>query len=160
VTVSPTLSIAPVRKTLIVEATPERAFEVFTAGIDRWWPKNHSLGAAPLLETIIEPFTGGRWYGRHADGTEVVVGHVLVWEPAQRFACTWEISADWKPDARVSFTSEVEVSFHPEPQGRTRVELEHRRFERMERGEKMRTEVDRGWPAILEFYSQAVARES
>jgi hypothetical protein len=130
---SPMLSIAPVRKTLVVEATPERAFEVFTAGIDRW-------------------------YGKHADGSEVVVGHVLVWEPARRFACTWEIDADWKQDARVSVTSEVEVSFHPEPQGRTRVELEHRRFERMERGEKMREEVERGWPAILELYSQAVAR--
>jgi hypothetical protein len=158
VTASPMLSIAPVRKTLVVEATPERAFEVFTAGIDRWWPKNHSLGASPLLESIIEPFAGGRWYGKHADGSEVVVGHVLVWEPARRFACTWEIDADWKQDARVSVTSEVEVSFHPEPQGRTRVELEHRRFERMERGEKMREEVERGWPAILELYSQAVAR--
>jgi hypothetical protein len=148
-----------VRKTLLVEATPERAFDVFTAGLDRWWPKTHTIGASPLLESLIEPFVGGRWYGRHADGSEVMVGHVLVWEPAQRFACTWEISADWKADARASFASEVEVSFHREPDGRTRVELEHRNFERMgEGGEKMRADVGRGWPTIMDLYSQAIAR--
>jgi uncharacterized protein YndB with AHSA1/START domain len=157
--VSPTLSIAPVRKTLVVEATPERAFEVFTAGIDRWWPKTHSLGATPLLQSVIEPRVGGRWYGKHADGSEVIVGHVLVWQPAERFACTWEINADWKADARISFASEVEVSFHREPDGRTRVELEHRHFERMgQGGEKMRADVERGWPAIMDFYSQAISR--
>jgi hypothetical protein len=156
---SPTLSIAPVRKTLIVEATAERAFEVFTAGIDRWWPKTHSLSTSPLLESIIEPFVGGRWYGRHADGSEVVVGHVLVWQPAQRFACTWEISADWQSDARTAFASEFEVSFHRQPDGRTRVELEHRDFERMgQSGEKMRADVDRGWHAIMDLYSQAISK--
>jgi len=87
--VSAIIQIAPVRKTVWVKATPLRAFEMFTAGIDRWWPKTHGLGAAPLRESVIEPFVGGRWYSRHADGTDAVVGHVLVWQPAERFACTW-----------------------------------------------------------------------
>jgi hypothetical protein len=108
------LQIAPVRKTLVVQATAKKAFDVFTAGIDRWWPKTHGIGAGPVVESIIEPFVGGRWYSRHADGAEAVVGHVLVWEPAQRFVCSWEISADWKPDARAAFASEVEVRFVPE----------------------------------------------
>jgi hypothetical protein len=34
--VNRTISIAPVRKNLVVEATPQKAFEVFTVGIDRW----------------------------------------------------------------------------------------------------------------------------
>jgi hypothetical protein len=25
---------------------PQRAFEVFTAGIDRWWTRTHHVGAA------------------------------------------------------------------------------------------------------------------
>jgi len=29
-----------------VNAPPEQAFEVFTAGIGRWWPKSHHIGAA------------------------------------------------------------------------------------------------------------------
>jgi uncharacterized protein YndB with AHSA1/START domain len=156
-----TLEIAPVRKSLLVEATPAQAFEVFTAGIDRWWPKTHGIGAAPLRESIIEPFVGGRWYTRHEDGSDVVVGHVRVWDPGQRFVVSWEISADWKPDSRAAFASEVEVRFTAEGAGRTRVELEHRDFERMgpEPGEKMRQAVDGGWPAILALFAAEASKK-
>jgi uncharacterized protein YndB with AHSA1/START domain len=154
-----TIEIAPVRKTLVVEASPEHAFAVFTAGIDRWWPKSHGIGTAPVRESIIEPFVGGRWYTRHEDGSEAVIGHVHAWEPAKRFIVSWEISADWKPEARAAFASEVEVRFAPESGGRTRVELEHRNFERMEAGggEKMRKDVDGGWPALLEKFAREAA---
>ena len=109
--VNRTISIAPVRKTVVVQASPEKAFEVFTARIDRWWPKSHGIGTAPVSETIIEPFVGGRWYTKHEDGTEAVVGHVLIWQPGERFVVSWEISAKWKPDPRLAFASEVEVRF-------------------------------------------------
>ncbi len=155
------LQIAPVRKSLVVQATPEKAFEVFTAGIDRWWPKTHGIGTGPVIESVIEPFVGGRWYSRHADGVQAVVGHVLVWEPAHRFVCTWEISADWKSDPRRVFASEVEVRFVAEGPDATRVELEHRNFERMTApgGEKLRNDVDRGWPAIMELFAQEISRD-
>jgi hypothetical protein len=152
-----TIQIAPVRKSVIVEATPAAAFDTFTAGIDRWWPKSHGIGTAPLIESIIEPRVGGRWYSKHADGSEAVVGHVSVWEPGARFVVTWEVSVDWKPDARVAFASEVEVRFSAAAPGRTRVDLEHRKFERMGRepGEKMRNGVDNGWPGLLALYANA-----
>jgi hypothetical protein len=154
-----TIRIAPVRKSIIVDATRERAFEVFTAGIDRWWPKSKGIGAAPVRESIIEPFVGGRWYTTCEDGTDVVVGHVGVWQPPERFVVTWEISAAWKPDARTAFASEVEVRFLADVAGRTRVELEHRNFERMgaAAGETMRNNVDGGWPAILENFANAAS---
>ncbi|HEV8018301.1 MAG TPA: SRPBCC family protein [Steroidobacteraceae bacterium] len=155
-----TIQIAPVCKTLVVEASPEHAFAVFTAGIDRWWPRSHGIGSAPPRESIIEPFVGGRWYTRNEDGSESVVGHVRVWEPAARFVVSWEISADWKPDARAAFASEVEVRFASESGGRTRVELEHRNFERMPAGtgEKMRKDVDGGWPTLLEMFATEAGR--
>jgi hypothetical protein len=159
--VKASLQIAPVRKSLVVRATAQKAFDVFTAGIDRWWPKSHGVGEGPVLESIIEPFVGGRWYSRHAGGTEAVVGHVLVWEPARRFVCSWEISADWKSDARAVFASEVEVRFVPEGPDTTRVELEHRNFERMPApgGEKMRNDVDGGWPKILDLFAGEISRQ-
>jgi hypothetical protein len=152
-----TIQIAPVRKSVVVDATPREAFDTFTAGIDRWWPKSHGIGAAPVVESIIEPRLGGRWFTRHADGSEAVVGHVSVWEPGERFVVSWEINADWKPDARIAFASEVEVRFSAAGAGQTRVDLEHRNFERMgqEPGEKMRNGVDNGWPAILTLYATA-----
>ncbi|HWW31238.1 MAG TPA: SRPBCC family protein [Steroidobacteraceae bacterium] len=153
---SATISIAPVRKSVVVQATPEKAFAVFTGGIDRWWPKTHGVGETPIKESIIEPFVGGRWYTRSEDGAEVVVGHVRIWEPAKRFVMSWEISAAWKPDSRVQFASEVEVRFVADSAGHTRVELEHRNFERMgaEAGEKMRSGVDGGWPGLLELFAK------
>jgi len=156
------VQIAPVLKSVVVEASPERAFALFTAGIDRWWPKSHGIGTTPVRESVIEPFAGGRWYTRHEDGSEVVVGHVRVWQPAQRFVVSWEISADWKPDARSAFASEVEVRFAAEPGGGTRVELEHRNFERMgpAPGEKMRNQVDGGWPRLLELFAGEAAKET
>jgi hypothetical protein len=60
------IRIAPVRKSIVVQATAKRAFEVFTAGIDRWWPKTHGIGAGPVIESVIEPFVGGRWYSMRA----------------------------------------------------------------------------------------------
>ena len=155
------VQIAPVRKSIVVQATAQKAFDVFTAGIDRWWPKTHGIGEGPVLESVIEPFVGGRWYSRHAGGAEATVGHVLIWEPAQRFVCSWEISADWKPDSRSAFASEVEVRFVPEGPGITRVEVDHRNFERMAApgGEKLRNDVARGWPTIMELFAAEVARE-
>jgi uncharacterized protein YndB with AHSA1/START domain len=154
------ISIAPVRKSIVVQASPERAFEVFTAGIDRWWPKTHGIGEAPVKESLIEPFEGGRWYTKCEDGTDVIVGHVRVWQPAERFVVSWEISANWKPDARAAFASEVEVRFVAEAAGRTRVELEHRNFERMGEvaGETMRKGVDGGWPTLLDLYAKEASK--
>lgn len=156
---SATIKIAPVRKTVIVRATPQRAFEVFTAQLDSWWPKAHSIANSPVLKSIIEPFVGGRWYTLCEDGSEVVIGHVRVWQPGAQFNVSWEINANWKPDARVELASEVEVRFTAEADGTTRVDLEHRDFERMGAtdGQTMRGHVDNGWPGLLGLFSNAVA---
>jgi uncharacterized protein YndB with AHSA1/START domain len=154
------IAAAPVCKSLLVAASPERAFEVFTAQLDRWWPKSHGLGATPVRVSTIEPFVGGRWFTTFEDGSQAVVGHVLAWQPAERLVVTWEINARWEPDPRPAFCSEVEVRFVAAGTAHTRVELEHRHFERMgpQDGQTMRTAVDGGWPSILELYVQEVAR--
>jgi Activator of Hsp90 ATPase homolog 1-like protein len=152
--VNQTLSIAPVRKNIRVETTPQRAFEVFTSGIDRWWPKSHGVGGSTVQKSIIEPFVGGRWYTIGQDGAEVVVGHVRVWQPAERLVVSWEIDAKWHSEPRATFASEVEVRFRADGTD-TVVELEHRDFERMGAagGEKMRNDVNGGWPKLLELYA-------
>lgn len=156
-----TIEIAPLRKSVLVDATPAQAFAVFTSGINRWWPKSHHIGASPITESVIEPFVGGRWFSRHEDGSDMVIGHVRVWQPAERLIVSWEISADWKPDPRPAFTSEVEVRFTAEAGGRTRVDLEHRNFERLgvAGGEKMRKNVDGGWSYLLDLYAKDASKE-
>ena len=153
-----TIKIAPVRKSIRVQASPLAAFEFFTAGIDRWWPKSHGIGRAPIRRCVLEPLVGGRWYNELTDGSEVTVGHVRVWEPGRRLVVGWEISAQWKPEPRIELASEVEVRFAAEGAAHTRVDIEHRDFERMEQGgETMREGVENGWPGILELFATALA---
>ena len=145
--------IAPVRKSLRVNAAPERAFEIFTSGLGRWWPRDHGVGPRPRKGVAIETHVGGRWYEMAEDGTETTVGRIIAWEPPRRFVMTWDINSQWKPDSTVN--SEVEVQFIPDGDA-TRVELEHRKFERLgaEGGEKMRKDVNGGWPALLEAFKK------
>lgn len=44
----------PVRKTITVKASAERAFHVFTAELDGWWPRSHHIGKAPMKKAILE----------------------------------------------------------------------------------------------------------
>jgi len=158
--VNRTIEIAPVRKSVLVDASPSQAFAVFTAGIDRWWPKSHGIGATPIRESVIEPFVGGLFFFQQKTAYDIVIGHVRVWQPAERLVVSWEVSGDWKPDPRPAFTSEVEVRFTADAGGGTRVELEHRNFERLgaAAGEKVRKGVDGGWPHLLDLYAKEASK--
>ena len=152
-----TIRPAPVRKTLTVPATPERAFEVFTAGFDRWWPRSHTIGKGPLKQAVLEPRVGGRWYGIDGDGSETNWGDVLIWDPPARLVLAWRIGTDWQfhPD----LLTEVEVTFTAQAKGVTRVDLEHRHLERMgDAAEGARASFDspNGWGAILQGFADAV----
>jgi len=151
-----TITIAPVRKSIRVEASADNAFEVFTSGLGRWWPRDHGIGRKPMKTAVMETHLGGRWYELSEDGSQATVGRIIVWEPPRRFVMTWDINSQWKPDTNVC--SEVEVQFIPDGAGATRVELEHRKFEQMgcEAGTSMRKDVDGGWPGLLERFKQHV----
>jgi uncharacterized protein YndB with AHSA1/START domain len=153
------LKIDPVRKSIRVQASQAHAFDVFTSGLDRWWPRRASIGASPMKSMTLEPFLGGCWIETGEDGSQVTVGKVLLWEPPSRFAVSWEINRHWKPDPDVR--SEVEVRFTAEGPSTTLVELEHRKFEQMgaEAGASMRKDVEGGWPGMLELF-KATAEQS
>jgi uncharacterized protein YndB with AHSA1/START domain len=157
--VSRTVTITPVRKSVVVKVAPALAFDIFTGCIDTWWPKTHSMGGAPFKTSRIEPFVGGRWYAEREDGSELSIARVLVWEPGRRVVFHWEITAGWKRDA--CNPSELEVNFIADGAA-TRVELEHRGFDRVgqEAGRQFRNDVERGWPVLLDLYSAEVIRRT
>ena len=157
-TATTVVKIAPVRKTIRVKAAQAHAFEVFTSGLGRWWPRDHGIGKLPMKSAVMETRLGGRWLEVAEDGTQTVVGRIIAWAPPSRFVMTWDINSEWKPDATIS--SEVEVNFIAEGPDATRVELEHRNFERMgaQGGEKMRKDVDGGWPGMLERFRTEAER--
>jgi uncharacterized protein YndB with AHSA1/START domain len=153
------LQDSSVRRSVTVKTTQKRAFDIFTAEFDSWWPRSHHIGKSPMKRAVIEGRVGGRCYSEQADGTDCPWGEITAWEPPKRFVMAWKINADWQYEPDTAKSSEVEVRFTSEPGGSTRVDLEHRNFERMGPGwEKMRDGVsaEGGWGSLLEsFVAQA-----
>ncbi len=149
----------PVRKSVTVRAGAERAFRVFTDGVDTWWPRGHHIGSAPAKKFIIEGRADGRCYTEQTDGAECDWGRVLVWEPPRRFVMAWQITPAWQYEPDLAKSSEVEVSFTPQRDGTTRVDIEHRNFERHGEGAAMmRTLMDapNAWSGLLSIFQTTV----
>jgi len=105
------------RVSVSVAVPPQRAFEVFTADIDRWWRRGmkfrQSGSAGSLL--CIEPKVGGRLFESFdADGMQhvVEVGRVRVWQPPRNLTFTWR-NANFAPHEQ----TQVDVQFEPTASG-------------------------------------------
>ena len=152
------ITIAPVLKSVIVNASADHAFRVFTAGFDTWWPRSHHIGSSPMRRAVIEGRVGGRCYSEQVEGTDCPWGEVTEWDPPRRFVFAWLITPEWAYQPDRSKASEVEVTFTPLGDETTRVELEHRQFERYgDGGEAMRKGVDgeMGWAALMQLFKTA-----
>jgi uncharacterized protein YndB with AHSA1/START domain len=138
------------RKSIVVPAPIERAFDVFTGELASWWPlKTHSVGAERAQSVILEGRVGGRLYERIAGGEESDWGTVTAWEPPRRVAFTWH------PGRDAGTAQEVEIRLTPEEAG-TRLELEHRGWEKLaERAAEVVARYDGGWDRVLECYADA-----
>src|SRR5688572_32818321 len=144
----------PLRKTIVVAASAERAFQVFTEEMSTWWPlASKHIGKADATSVVMEPFVGGRWFERGVDGSECDWGTVLTWDPPRRLVLSWEISSDWRHDP--SIQTEVEVRFSTEGAS-TRVDLEHRLLHHYgEKAAQMRGIFDseQGWKGLLHAFA-------
>jgi uncharacterized protein YndB with AHSA1/START domain len=134
-----TQTIETIRKTVTVALPASRAFVVFTEEISTWWPlQSHSYGGEKTTMAVFEGRTGGRVYEVQSDGTQADWAVVKEWDPPRGFVLDWKIAP-----------SEIEVRFI-EQNGSTRVELEHRGWERAgDRAEAVRENYDGGWEVVL-----------
>ena len=144
--------IAPLRISFDVECTPEHAFAVWTTRIDTWWPRDHTVtGDADLV--VLERGVGGRIFERTVDGVEHQWGEVTVWDPPRELAYRWHLGAD--PEA----ATDVEIRFHPEGLATTRVDIEHRGWERLgDAAAEWRARNQAGWDTLLAHFETAIAK--
>jgi uncharacterized protein YndB with AHSA1/START domain len=141
-----------IRKSVHVAAPVERAWEVFTARLNDWWPlRSHSIGEERVQEVVLEGRPGGRMFERTDDGREGYWGTVLVWEPPRRLAVSWHVNPN-RPTP-----TEWEVRFEPEGDG-TRVDFEHRGFERYEDAAAVAASYTEGWDVVLGRFAELVGR--
>lgn len=145
-----------VRKEIVVQASVERAFSVFTERFGDFKPPEHNLLGAPIVETTFEPHVGGHIVDRAEDGSECRWARILAYEPPTRVLFSWDIGPTWQIEPDPENASEVEVRFVAEGPDRTRVEIEHRHIDRHGPGwESVRdgVDTDEGWPLYLDRYA-------
>jgi uncharacterized protein YndB with AHSA1/START domain len=138
-----------VREEVRVDRSPSEAFDLFTAGIGRWWPleEGYSFDGSRAKEIHLEAVPDGRFYERFVDGDELQVGRVLDCDPPHRIVFTWK-DPDWRGE------TEVEVWFRADGD-RTRVTVEHRGFERLaEAGDAAARQFGSGWPRVMQRYAE------
>jgi len=152
----------PLRYAITVPLPAHRAFALFTEGYNSWWPGHH-IGMAEMAEAVLEPREGGRYYERGVDGSECEWGKVFACDPPHRIVVAWQVTArgdTWAYDPDPSHASELEVTFREQPDGQTRVELEHRDIGRLGPGAAVIYQgfsSPGGWPGMLENYAKIAA---
>lgn len=137
----------PIRKTLTVPLPPVDAFDLFTAGIDRWWPKeSHSLSAgagSAAAAVTMEPWDGGALYETAPDGRILPWGRVTRWDPGREVAFTWHVGRS--PDE----ATHVTVRFS-RTEGGTRVDLTHDGWQAVGGAQDgLRGSYDSGWDVVF-----------
>jgi Activator of Hsp90 ATPase homolog 1-like protein len=145
--------IEPLRLSFDVDCSAEHAFTVWTSGIGTWWPADHTVTGQDDLDVVMQGGVGGRIFERTRDGAEQEWGEVTVWSPPTRLAYLWHLRRD-RADA-----TEVEIRFVPRDGGATRIEIEHRGWERLGSGARdWRNRNQAGWDTLLPHFQAAIAK--
>ena len=148
---SETLALAPVTKSVHVGCDVERAFRVFTREIGSWWPlSRYSIHGEDATRVVWEEHEGGEVYEFANGDQRAHWARVVAWQPPSRLVIAWHVNPD-TPEP-----TEVEVRFTPDGDG-TRVDLEHRHWERAGAGAAgMRDGYDGGWNTVIDAYAESL----
>ena len=139
----------PLRITFDVACSAAHAFLVWTTRLSRWWPADHTV-SGDAADIVLEGHIGGRIFERTRAGTIHEWGEITTWEPPQRFGYLWYLRQD-RADA-----TEVEIVFVDLERDATRVEIEHRGWERLgAKGSELRERNNAGWRGLLAHFVAA-----
>jgi len=144
---------APLRMSFDVDCSAEHAFAVWTTGIGMWWPADHTVTGEAGLDVVMQSGVGGRIYERTPAGVEHDWGEVTVWNPPTRLVYLWHLRRD-RSDA-----TEVEIRFVAAASGMTRIEIEHRGWERLgSAADQWRDQNRAGWQTLLPHFQAMIAK--
>lgn len=115
-----------VRVQTLVAVPVERAFDLFTLELDRWWRHGpaYRIGGKYPGTLHLEPRLGGRVFEQYGKAGTALheIGSITCWERPTRFAFTWR-GVNFRSDEHTT----VDVAFEQRETG-TRVTLEHAGF--------------------------------
>jgi uncharacterized protein YndB with AHSA1/START domain len=146
--------IEPLRFSFVVGCGVDHAFATWTTRVSAWWPLDHTVSCEGGLQVVIEPGVGGRIFERTASGREIEWGEITAWEPPRRLRYLWHLRSD-RADA-----TEVEIVFTALARASTRVDIEHRGWERFGAAGRARRDANQsGWAGLLPVYVAACSVE-
>jgi uncharacterized protein YndB with AHSA1/START domain/uncharacterized protein YciI len=146
------MRLLPIRRQLVVPASAETAFAVFTDEIGQWWPVGHGHSVYGAGATVC--LRDGVLVETAPDGRESVWGSVLACEPPRLLRLSWH------PGRTAERATELDVSFVEVSDGQTLVTLEHRGWERLAEPETARGEYNRGWPFVLGCFATRTSEDA
>ncbi len=139
-----------IEQSVLLPCPIEWAFALFTDGISDWWPPEHRLTRDPASTVHLQ--SGGRFFERAADGREMELGRVRVWDAPARLVLDFYLGTG--PDR----PTEVTVRFEPCDDG-TRVCIEHRATpSSIELWGTRSPAYVKNWSAVLAALGRAAAR--
>lgn len=144
---------SPLRISFDVACSAEHAFEMWTSQIGSWWPSDHTVSGERDVLVVLEAGAGGRIFERTGDGVEHDWGVVTVWDPPTRLEYLWHLGRDSQA------ATDVEIRFVTQGPNDTRIEVEHRGWERL--GETAGAWRDRnriGWETLFPHFAAALMR--
>jgi uncharacterized protein YndB with AHSA1/START domain len=145
--------IAPLTMSFDVACSARHAFDMWTSGIGAWWPADHTVTGRPDVVVVLQGGVGGRIFERTAAGVEHDWGEVVLWDPPARLAYLWHLRQD------PADSTEVEIRFVDLGGRMTRVEIEHRGWERLgHAADEAQFRNRAGWDSLLPHYLSAIAR--
>lgn len=152
----------PIRQSRIIPSTVDHTFSVFTGRLAEWWPLiPFSFGQERVRSVSLEQRVGGEVVETWDDGTTRVWGTLLEWDPPRSLTMTWNITGT---------ATEVALRFVELAPSLTRVELEHRGWERLTDAELERDcavpggyrggAFQLGWTVVLDHLHSVIGAES
>lgn len=140
----------PIQIAFDVDCPVARAFEVWTTRISSWWPRSHTVSAEAGADVVLERRVGGRIYERTLAGVEHDWGEVTAFEPPRRLSYLWHLRRD------PANATEVAIRFSSIDERTTRVEIEHRGWDRLGAdAEAWRDRNHAAWGTLLPRYREA-----
>jgi uncharacterized protein YndB with AHSA1/START domain len=113
-----------------------------------------------MKKAILEPTSGGRWYEICEDGSQCDWGKVIEWNPFHHLKLYWQINGLWQYDPLL--LTEVEITFIPEDENRTRVKLEHRNLEKFGAtayDARKNLDSEGGWSGLLTLFAKETQKQ-
>jgi uncharacterized protein YndB with AHSA1/START domain len=144
--------MTPIEKSVTVPLSADAAFDLFTRDIARWWPARHTQSGKPQ-QIMVEPHKGGRITEIAPDGSRILWGTIIGWEPGKYLSFTWHPG---EPEDKATV---VAVSFTTTKDG-TRVDLTQGDTSILgETADAVSTAYLRGWSLVLGCYHSFALRE-